>query len=192
MTSPALLQVAVGGDRPYSITIGAGAQADGTALASHVRGRHVLLLSDSEVAPRYLAPVKQTLLAARPDLVIGEHVLAAGEASKTLASSGRAIEALAALGATRDACVFALGGGVVGDLAGFAAACWMRGVDCVQLPTTLLAMVDSSVGGKNRSRHSGRQEPGSVPSIHRVRSSPIPACWPPCRHASCVPAWPKW
>jgi 3-dehydroquinate synthase len=108
----------------------------------------VLLLSDSEVAPRYLAPVKQTLLAARPDLIIGEHVLAAGEASKTLAEFGRAIEALAALGATRDACVFALGGGVVGDLAGFAAACWMRGVDCVQLPTTLLAMVDSSVGGK--------------------------------------------
>lgn len=66
MTSPALLQVAVGGDRPYTITIGAGAQADGAALAAHVRGRHVLLLSDSEVAPRYLAPVKQTLLAARP------------------------------------------------------------------------------------------------------------------------------
>ena len=115
MTSPALLQVAVGGDRPYSITIGAGAQADGTALASHVRGRHVLLLSDSEVAPRYLAAVKQTLLAARPDLIIGEHVLAAGEASKTLAEFGHAIEALAALGATRDACVFALGGGVVGE-----------------------------------------------------------------------------
>ncbi|KAG1605595.1 hypothetical protein G6F46_013637 [Rhizopus delemar] len=113
MTSPALLQVAVGGDRPYPITIGAGAQADGAALASHVRGRHVLLLSDSEVAPRYLASVKQTLLAARPDLIIGEHVLAAGEASKTLAEFGRAIEALATLGATRDACVFALGGGVV-------------------------------------------------------------------------------
>jgi 3-dehydroquinate synthase len=58
------------------------------------------------------------------------------------------IDALAALGATRDACIYALGGGVVGDLAGFAAACWMRGIDCVQLPTTLLAMVDSSVGGK--------------------------------------------
>ncbi|HFF6223685.1 TPA: 3-dehydroquinate synthase, partial [Stenotrophomonas maltophilia] len=124
MTSPALLQVAVGGDHPYSITIGAGAQADGTALASHVRGRHVLLLSDSEVAPRYLGAVKQTLLTARPDLIVGEHVLAAGEASKTLAEFGRAIDALAALGATRDACVFALGGGVVGDLAGFAAACW--------------------------------------------------------------------
>ncbi|HDS1220056.1 3-dehydroquinate synthase [Stenotrophomonas maltophilia] len=148
MTSPTPLQVAVGGDRPYTISIGAGVQSNGPALARHVRGRHVLLLSDSDVAPLYLARLKQTLLAARPDLVVGEHVLAAGEASKTLAEFGRAIEALAALGATRDACVFALGGGVVGDLAGFAAACWMRGIDCVQLPTTLLAMVDSSVGGK--------------------------------------------
>jgi 3-dehydroquinate synthetase len=67
---------------------------------------------------------------------------------KTLANFGTVIDALATLGATRDATVVALGGGVVGDLAGFAAACWMRGVDCVQLPTTLLAMVDSSVGGK--------------------------------------------
>ncbi len=73
-------------------------------------------------------------------------MLAAGEASRRWPNSA-VPSALAALGATRDACVFALGGGVVGDLAGFAAACWMRGVDCV-LPTTLLAMVDSSVGGK--------------------------------------------
>ena len=60
----------------------------------------------------------------------------------------RVFDALAELGASRDAAVIALGGGVVGDLAGFAAACWMRGIDFVQLPTTLLAMVDSSVGGK--------------------------------------------
>ena len=75
-------------------------------------------------------------------------VLPPGEGAKTLGYFAEVIDALAALGATRDACVFALGGGVVGDLAGFAAACWMRGIDCVQLPTTLLAMVDSSVGGK--------------------------------------------
>jgi 3-dehydroquinate synthase len=140
--------VAVGGDTPYTIHIGSGLLAQGDLLVPHVRGRHVLLLSDSEVAPRYLAGVKQALLAARPELLIGELVLPAGEASKTLANFGAAISALAALGATRDACVMALGGGVAGDLAGFAAACWMRGVDCVQLPTSLLAMVDSSVGGK--------------------------------------------
>lgn len=147
--TPALpLQVAVGGASPYSIHIGPGLLGNGHALAAHVRGRHVLLVSDSEVAPLYLATVRAGLLQARPDLLLGEHVLAAGEASKTLAEFGRVMEALAALGATRDTCVIALGGGVVGDLSGFAAACWMRGVDCVQLPTTLLAMVDSSVGGK--------------------------------------------
>jgi len=72
----------------------------------------------------------------------------AGEASKSLEGFAELMRELADFGATRDACVFALGGGVVGDLGGFAAACWMRGIDCVQLPTTLLAMVDSSVGGK--------------------------------------------
>jgi 3-dehydroquinate synthase len=75
-------------------------------------------------------------------------VLPAGEAHKNLAAVARLLDALAQLGATRDACVLALGGGVVGDIAGFAAACWMRGIDFVQVPTTLLAMVDSAVGGK--------------------------------------------
>jgi len=148
MNSPALLQVAVAGDLPYSITIGPGAHQQTQALAAHVRGRHVLLVSDSQVAPLYLQALQDRLLQARPELQIGQYVLEAGEASKTLDGFAGAIDALASLGATRDACVFALGGGVVGDLAGFAAACWMRGVDCVQLPTTLLAMVDSSVGGK--------------------------------------------
>ena len=140
--------VEVGGAQPYRIAIGPGLLRDGAALAQHVRGRHVLLVSDSMVAPLYLAQVREALHAARADLLTASFVLPAGEASKTLANFGAAIEALAGLGATRDACVIALGGGVVGDLAGFAAACWMRGVDCVQLPTTLLAMVDSSVGGK--------------------------------------------
>ncbi|RXR08667.1 3-dehydroquinate synthase [Pseudoxanthomonas composti] len=140
--------VHVGGSAPYDIHIGHGLLDDGAALAAHVRGRHVLLLSDTNVAPLYAERVAAALQAARPELKIGRFVLPAGEASKTLAGFGEAITALAELGATRDACVFALGGGVVGDLAGFAAACWMRGVDCVQLPTTLLSMVDSSVGGK--------------------------------------------
>ena len=140
--------VEVGGQHPYSIVIGPDLLADGVALSRHVRGRHVLLASDSTVAPLYVARVREALHAARPDLQVGTFVIPAGEASKTLSNFSAAIEALASLGATRDACLFALGGGVVGDLAGFAAACWMRGVDCVQLPTTLLSMVDSSVGGK--------------------------------------------
>jgi len=140
--------VDVGGEIPYTIAIGPGLLSDGAALARHVRGRHVLLVSDSVVAPLYAGAVREALHAARPDLAIGTFILPAGEESKTLAHFGHAIDALATLGATRDACVIALGGGVVGDLAGFAAACWMRGVDCVQVPTTLLSMVDSSVGGK--------------------------------------------
>ncbi len=140
--------VAVGGTAPYAIHIGPGLLGDGARLAHTLRGRHALLVSDANVAPLYADGVTAALLAARPELRVARHVIAAGEAHKTLANFGSVIDALAAHGATRDACVLALGGGVVGDLAGFAAACWMRGIDCVQLPTTLLAMVDSSVGGK--------------------------------------------
>ena len=132
----------------YRITIGPDLLRDGGALLAHARGGQVLVVSDDQVATLYLQPLCAALRAARPGLAVASHVVPAGEASKSLAGFGGALDALAALGARRDACVFALGGGVVGDLAGFAAACWMRGIDCVQLPTSLLAMVDSSVGGK--------------------------------------------
>ena len=144
----AVRTVPVGGAHPYAIDIGPGLLGDGARLAAHARGRHALLLSDSQVAPLYAEAVAAALRAARPGLKLATHVIPAGESHKTLATFTGAIEALANLGATRDATVYALGGGVVGDLAGFAAACWMRGIDCVQLPTTLLSMVDSSVGGK--------------------------------------------
>ena len=140
--------VEVGGARPYRIDIGADLLRDGALLAQPLRGRHALVVSDGNVAPLYLQRTIEALRGARPGVHVASHVMPAGEQEKTLAQFGSAIDALAALGATRDGCVYALGGGVVGDLAGFAAACWMRGIDCVQLPTTLLAMVDSSVGGK--------------------------------------------
>ena len=140
--------VEVGGAQPYRIDIGGGLLADSARLGRHWRGRHALVVSDDQVAPRYADALEAALARAKPQARIARFVLPAGEASKTLDTFAGCIDALAALGATRDACVFALGGGVVGDLAGFAAACWMRGIDCVQLPTTLLAMVDSSVGGK--------------------------------------------
>ena len=146
--SATLQQVEVGGAAPYRIDIASGLLDDGALLAARLRGRHALLVSDSQVAPLYAQRVQAALTAARPDAVLALHVFDAGEAHKTLDNFGGVIDALAALGATRDACVYALGGGVVGDLAGFAAACWMRGIDVVQLPTTLLSMVDSSVGGK--------------------------------------------
>ena len=140
--------VAVGGDHPYDIAIGPGLLDDGERLAATLRGRDAFVISDDDVAPLYLQRTTDALRRARADLRIGHWTMPAGEASKTLESFGRAIDALAGAGARRDATVYALGGGVVGDLAGFAAAAWMRGIDCVQLPTTLLAMVDSSVGGK--------------------------------------------
>ena len=137
------LQVELG-ERRYPIRIGRGLLDDPAALAALVTGRHALVVTDANVAPHYLARVK----AALSGKTTGTVVLPAGEQEKTLARFGDVMAALAALGASRDATVVALGGGVVGDLAGFAAACWMRGVRFVQLPTTLLAMVDSSVGGK--------------------------------------------
>lgn len=145
--------VEVAGDTPYAITIGPGLLDDSHAqnakrLGAVLRGRHALVVSDSHVAPLYADRVKALLHAAKPQMVLSRWVMPAGEQEKTLARFGECLDALATLGATRDAVVVALGGGVVGDLAGFAAACWMRGIDCIQLPTTLLSMVDSSVGGK--------------------------------------------
>ena len=137
------LQVELGARR-YPIRIGRGLLDQPEALAALVTGRHALVVTDGNVAPHYLARV-QSALAGK---AVQALVLPPGEQEKTLARFTEVMATLAAMGASRDATVVALGGGVVGDLAGFAAACWMRGVRFVQLPTTLLAMVDSSVGGK--------------------------------------------
>ena len=106
----------------------------------------LLVISDSNVAPLYLAAAKESLKAA--GFRVSEIVVPAGEDSKKLEVAGEIWEAMAAIGLTRDCAVVALGGGVVGDLAGFVASTYMRGLPVVQVPTTLLAMVDSSVGGK--------------------------------------------
>jgi 3-dehydroquinate synthase len=132
----------------YPIHVGSGLLPDGSDLAAAIGGRHVLVVTDLNVAALHLPVLDASLRRHRPDARIAVHVLPPGEHEKTLGRWREVIDALAALGATRDATVVALGGGVVGDLAGFAAAAWMRGVDVVQVPTTLLAMVDSSVGGK--------------------------------------------
>ena len=134
------------GSRRYPIAIGAGLLADSTRFA--IAGRHVLIVSNDVVAPLYLERLRTTLLAGNGALIVSELRLPDGEAHKTLESVASVFAALAELKANRDATIVALGGGVIGDLAGFAAACWMRGIAFVQVPTTLLAMVDSSVGGK--------------------------------------------
>jgi len=137
------IEVALG-ERSYPIRIGAGLLDDAAQWRDSLRGRHALVVTDAHVAPLYLDRVRAGLASHTHDAL----VLPAGESSKTLANAERIFDALAALGANRDGTIVALGGGVIGDLAGFAAACWMRGIDFVQMPTTLLAMVDSSVGGK--------------------------------------------
>lgn len=141
--SPITLDVTLG-ERSYPVWIGRGLLADAARWRERLHGRHVLVVSNTTVAPLYLDRVARGL----DGLKWASFLIEDGEAHKSFANVERALAALAVLGATRDACVVALGGGVVGDLAGFSAACWMRGIDFVQMPTTLLAMVDSSVGGK--------------------------------------------
>ena len=130
--------------RSYPVWIGVDLLSDHARWRAALRGRHVLVVSNTTVAPLYLERVTQGL----HGLHWATFLLEDGEPHKTFANVGRVLDALATLGATRDACVLALGGGVVGDLAGFSAACWMRGIEFLQMPTTLLAMVDASVGGK--------------------------------------------
>lgn len=143
MSATRMVSVALGA-RTYSIHIGAGLLSTPSLWRPLLRGRQVLVVSDEHVAPHYLARVRAGLGDCRHECLI----LPPGEQEKTLHRFAEVMQALAAIGANRDATIIALGGGVIGDLAGFAAACWMRGIRFVQMPTTLLAMVDSSVGGK--------------------------------------------
>ena len=118
----------------------------GGIAAARVKGRTARVVTDSNVAPHWLEPALSSLRAA--GFAAGASVLPAGEATKNLARLAALWEDFHAAGLTRRDLVVALGGGVVGDLAGFAAATWLRGVAVVQAPTSLLAFVDSSIGGK--------------------------------------------
>src|SRR6056297_1239531 len=109
----------------------------------HMTGK-VLIVTDRIVAGYYLQPLVQTLAEFTP----AEIILPPGEQDKTMANWHEILEKLASMGAQRDATIVALGGGVIGDLAGFAAASYMRGISVVQAPTTLLAQVDAAIGGK--------------------------------------------
>jgi 3-dehydroquinate synthase len=133
----------------YPIVVGRGLIGDGRIYGSLVRGPRVLVVSNEVVAPLYLEPVIRALEPLNPTSI----VLPDGEATKTLASFSQIIDTLIERGYHRDATLVALGGGVTGDLTGFAAACFQRGIDCLQVPTTLLAQVDSSVGGKTAVNH---------------------------------------
>lgn len=133
----------------YPIIIGAGVLNNAELLRQKIDSRQVCVVSNTAIAALYL----DTLQAALGDCQLISVMLPEGEQFKTLAQVSEILDALVANRFNRDAMVVALGGGVVGDVAGFAAACYQRGVNLVQIPTSLLAQVDSSVGGKTGVNH---------------------------------------
>ncbi len=149
-TSPLILTVDLG-ERSYPIAIGPNLLSDPELLARHVQGRQVAIVTNTTVAPLYLERVAAPLRAAGREVL--EIVLPDGEQYKNQASLMQIFDALLANKCDRKTTLVALGGGVIGDLTGYAAASYMRGVPFVQLPTTLLAQVDSSVGGKTGINH---------------------------------------
>ncbi|HET7587756.1 MAG TPA: 3-dehydroquinate synthase [Gammaproteobacteria bacterium] len=136
------------GARSYSIFIGDGMLGDRQCWRDIIAGRRTMIVTDEIVAEHHLGRLTATL---------GDDcatcVLAAGESRKTLATAGEVWNRLMEARFARDDVLIALGGGVVGDIAGFAAACYQRGIACIQAPTTLIAQVDSAVGGKTGVNH---------------------------------------
>lgn len=137
------------GERSYPIHIGAGLLGQAELLLPHLAGRQVAIVSNETVAPLYVSRL-QAALDGRQILPI---VLPDGEAHKNMETLQTIFDAMLAGRLDRKATVIALGGGVVGDMAGFAAACYQRGINFIQIPTTLLSQVDSSVGGKTGINH---------------------------------------
>ncbi|WP_307719813.1 bifunctional shikimate kinase/3-dehydroquinate synthase AroKB [Massilia sp. YMA4] len=139
------------GERSYPISIGPAVLDDPDLLARHVNGRKVAIVTNTTVAPLYLERIRAPLAAAGKEVIAV--VLEDGEEHKNWASLMQIFDALLANKCDRKTTLVALGGGVIGDLTGFAAASYMRGVDFIQVPTTLLSQVDSSVGGKTGINH---------------------------------------
>ncbi|MGH8119955.1 MAG: 3-dehydroquinate synthase [Gammaproteobacteria bacterium] len=137
------------GDKSYPIYIGDGLLLDAGLFKRHICSKQVMLVTNNTVASLYLDQVRQRLDEFQPVTC----VLPDGEQYKTLEMMNEIITRLLQARFSRTCCLLALGGGVIGDITGFAAACYQRGVGYVQLPTTLLAQVDSAVGGKTAVNH---------------------------------------
>ena len=146
--APRVLTVELG-DRRYPIYIGGGLLSNEECYRPHITGKQVMVVTNDVVAPLYLDRCRAALSAWQAEAVI----LPDGEQFKTLDTVNLIFDALLQKRFDRRATIVALGGGVVGDMAGFAAACYQRGVPFVQIPTTLLSQVDSSVGGKTGVNH---------------------------------------
>jgi 3-dehydroquinate synthase len=153
------------GDRAYPIRIGSGLLRSARAVSEASDARDIVIVSNTVVMPLYGGALREAL---GPSRRIVEVVLPDGETHKTLGTISRILDVFVANRLARDSCVFALGGGVVGDIAGFAAAMYQRGIDFVQVPTTLLAQVDSSVGGKTGVNHPGGKN--LIGAFHQPRA----------------------
>ena len=139
------------GNRTYPIHIGAGLLARAELIAGSLRHKRAAIITNVTVAPLHLAPLRRALESAGIEVVV--ITLPDGEAHKNWETLNRIFDALIEHRCERGAALIALGGGVIGDLAGFAAATYRRGVPYIQVPTTLLAQVDSAVGGKTAINH---------------------------------------
>ena len=137
------------GERSYPIEIAAGLLQRPEVLAQTIKGKRVMIVTNTVVAPLYLEQIIQLLSGFQVEHLI----LPDGEAYKTLATFERIMSALLETSHGRDTTLIALGGGVIGDVVGFAAASYQRGIPFIQVPTTLLSQVDSSVGGKTAVNH---------------------------------------
>ena len=157
--------VDLGDRRSYPIYIGRGLlDTDGALLRSHVKGKSVLVVTNDKVAPLYLEKVLQ-VLKADGHLNVHSLVLPDGEQHKNMDTLGVVTDRALELSLDRQSTFVALGGGVIGDLVGFAAAIYQRGVNFIQVPTTVMAAVDSSVGGKTGVNH--RLGKNMVGSFHQ-------------------------
>ena len=166
-TDPTIVQVALG-ERSYDIVIGRGLIASLGARIEALRPRaRVFIVTDTNIELHHLDAVEETL--AESAIAASQLVVAPGEGSKSFRVFEQVCEAIIAARIERGDLVIALGGGVIGDLAGFAASAVRRGLDYVQVPTTLLAQVDSSGRRQDRDRFHQRQEPGRrLPSTYSV------------------------
>jgi len=157
------------GDRSYPIYAGNDLLSKTNLLAENIRSKQLMVVSNTTIAPLYLEKLMQSLQGlASEGLEINSVILPDGEQYKTLDAVNDIITALLNKRYSRNCCLLALGGGVVGDITGFAAACYQRGVDYIQLPTTVLAQVDSSVGGKTGVNHAAGKN--MIGAFHQPRA----------------------
>ena len=136
-------------DKSYPIYIGSNLLSSKSLLSDHIQGKQVMIVTNSTIAPLYLEKLKDAL----SDFNVESVVLPDGEEFKTLETLNKVFDALLKAKFDRSSTLVALGGGVVGDITGYAAASYQRGVNFIQLPTSLLSQVDSSVGGKTGVNH---------------------------------------